>query len=243
MLAELDRPVLKVQQAHGGPLDVEESARRLLREALTGPLKGQIALVSSFGADSAVLLHLVAEIDQATPILFLDTAKLFGETLRYSKALAADLGLTNLNTIHPDAAEAAAEDPDGILWSSNPDACCALRKTRPLKKALEPFAGWITGRKRYQGAERLDLSFVEWDAGRLKFNPLANWTRADLNAYRAKHNLRAHPLEADGFRSIGCMPCTDRVAEGEDERAGRWRGQDKVECGIHRPADFDMPTA
>lgn len=211
----------------------------LLHPLLTGDLKGRIALVSSFGTESAVLLHMVAGIDPGVPVIFIDTGKLFGETLRYRDRLAALLGLTDLRSPGPDPAEEAREDADGGLWLRDPGACCALRKVRPLDRALAPFDAWITGRKRFQAATRTVLPAIEAADGRIKLNPLAGWSRQDLTGYLDRHGLPRHPLEADGFLSIGCMPCTDRVAPGEDIRAGRWRGRGKTECGIHRPAAAD----
>jgi phosphoadenosine phosphosulfate reductase len=212
-------------------------ALTILRHVIQDAFPGRIALVSSFGAESAVLLDLVARIDKATPIVFLDTGKLFGETLRYRDQLVARLGLTGMRVIRPDEAALQAEDPEGVLWLKQPNRCCFVRKVEPLRRALEGFDAWITGRKRFQGGLRGDLRLFEVDAGRIKVNPLAGWTKADLDDYFAKHNLPRHPLEADGFLSIGCMPCTDRVAPDEDVRAGRWRGTDKTECGIHLSLD------
>lgn len=197
---------------------------------------GRIALVSSFGAESAVLLDLVAQVDPALPVVFLDTGKLFGETLRYRDKLVSRLGLTDVRVIRPDPAAVAAADPDGILWTQNHDRCCHVRKVEPLARALAPFDAWISGRKRFQGATRAALPRVEADGRRVKINPLADWSRADLDRAFADRDLPRHPLEEDGFLSIGCMPCTDRVAPGEDIRAGRWRDNaGKTECGIHLP--------
>jgi len=205
----------------------------LLDEAVHRQFPGEIALVSSFGADSAVLLHLLAEVDKAVPVLFIDTGKLFGETRRHRDRLVERLGLTDVRTIKPQPARLDAADPDGTLWMRDKDLCCRIRKVEPLAEAVGPFRAWITGRKRYQSATRARLPLFEADGARIKVNPLAGWTRADLDAWRAEHDLPEHPLVAEGYRSIGCMPCTDRVAEGEDERAGRWRGTAKTECGIH----------
>ncbi len=206
-----------------------------LLAALAEEFRGRVALVSSFGADSAVLLHLVAEADPAMPVLFLDTGKLFTETLAYSNRLARRLGLRDLRVLRPDPAELASADPSGGLWSADPDGCCALRKTAPLERALAGFDAWISGRKRHQAATRAALPTFESDeAGRLKVNPLAAWDAEALEAYRAAHDLPAHPLVAEGYPSIGCHPCTSRVLPGEDPRAGRWRGRGKTECGIHR---------
>lgn len=212
-------------------------AHGVLELALKGEFSGKSAVVSSFGAESAVLLHLVAEIDPNTPILFLNTGKLFGETLRYRDRLQDMLGLGDIRSLAPNPADRARLDPDGVLWSKDADACCSFRKVIPLKRALEPFAAQITGRKRFQTRERADMQSVEFFEGRFRFNPLADWTLENLEKYTVNHNLPRHPLVEDGYPSIGCMPCTRRVAAGEDYRAGRWSGLDKDECGIHIGVD------
>lgn len=210
------------------------SAEDMLREALLGALRRRIAMVSSFGAESVALLHLVAKVDPATPVIFLNTEMLFPETLDYQADVARHLGLTDLRVIHPATEDLQREDPDDYLHATAPDACCDLRKTRPLAQALAGFDGWITGRKRHQSGVRKDLPLFETDqAGRLKLTPLADWKAGDAAAYFRQHDLPPHPLTAQGYPSIGCAPCTSKVAEGEDPRAGRWRGSDKTECGIH----------
>ncbi len=207
----------------------------LLNWLITGPLAGRIALVSSFGAESAVLLHMVSRIDPATPVIFLDTGKLFTETLAYRDALTDRLGLTDLRSVDPDPADLARHDPDGTLWSLEPDLCCHIRKTEPLDRALNSFDAWITGRKRFHGGTRGALPTLEGDptTGRLKVNPLAPWSVERLSRYLADHDLPVHPLVGDGYPSIGCVPCTRPVTPGEDPRAGRWSWLDKTECGIH----------
>jgi phosphoadenosine phosphosulfate reductase len=200
---------------------------------------GRIALVSSFGAESAVLLHLLARIDRDTPVVFLDTGRLFPETLEYRTLLTERLGLTDVRTIAPDPERLAAKDPHRALWMTNPDLCCAIRKTEPLQRALAGFDAWFTGRKRFQNAHRAELKLFEADGHRIKINPLAGWTAGDLKAYARANDLPEHPLVAKGYPSIGCVPCTTRVQAGEDERAGRWRGLDKTECGIHVPLEID----
>lgn len=215
------------------------STDALLQDLLRRVFPGRIALVSSFGAESAVLLHLVAGIDRAAPVIFVDTGKLFPETLAYRDALCARLGLTAVRSVGPAPALVAAADPAGTLWQAEPDVCCWHRKVEPLDAALTGFDAWITGRKRFQGGLRGALPVVEREPdGRVKVNPLATWSAAEVAAYRAEHDLPAHPLEAQGYRSIGCAPCTRPAAPGEDPRAGRWTGQAKSECGIHlaRPA-------
>jgi phosphoadenosine phosphosulfate reductase len=200
---------------------------------------GRIALVSSFGAESAVLLHLLSEVDPHVPVVFLDTGRLFAETLEYRTLLAGQLGLSDVRTITPDPERLAANDPHRALWMTNPDLCCHIRKTEPLARALEGFDAWFTGRKRFQNSVRSGLKLFEADGERIKVNPLASWSIVDLKAYAERHRLPEHPLVAKGYPSIGCVPCTSRVAVGEDIRAGRWRGLDKTECGIHMPLETD----
>ena len=217
----------------------DQDALGIVELALTGALQGRTAAVSSFGAESAVLLHMVAAIDPATPILFLSTGKLFGETLRYRDRLQDSLGLTDVRSLAPDLKARQAIDPDGTLWSSDPEACCGFRKVAPLASALKPFAAQITGRKQFQTRDRSRMQPVEWFGGRLRFNPLYQWTESELKAYMLAHRLPAHPLVADGYPSIGCLPCTRRVEAGEGYRAGRWSGLEKDECGIHSGTDGD----
>lgn len=193
----------------------------------------KIAVVSSFGADAAVLLDLVAEVSTGVPILFIDTDRHFAETLRHRDRLVERLGFTDVRSIGPDPVAVAATDPDGWLWNSDPDACCALRKVAPLARAVAPFEAWISGRKRFQAATRAAIPTFEADGPRVKVNPLAAWDPVELAARAEERALPAHPLVEKGFPSIGCLPCTSRVAPGEDARAGRWRGRAKTECGIH----------
>ena len=200
---------------------------------------GRVALVSSFGAESAVLLHLLAEVDRDVPVIFLDTGRLFAETLEYRTALVARLGLTDVRSVTPDPERLQAKDPHRALWMTDPDLCCAIRKTEPLARALTGFDAWITGRKRFQSATRAGLDLFEADGARIKINPVAHWGAIELQNYMRRHDLPAHPLVARGYPSIGCEPCTSRVAPGEDPRAGRWRGKDKTECGIHIGLEAD----
>ncbi len=193
----------------------------------------RLALVSSFGAESVVLLHLAAQLKPDLPVLFLDTGMLFGQTLDYRRSLAAKLGLSQVRDLRPVFTDLATVDPDAKLWQTDTEACCHLRKVLPLDRALEGYEAWITGRKRFHGGDRVSLPVVEAADHQVKFNPLANWGKAELDAYMVAHNLPAHPLVAQGFPSIGCWPCTQAVENDEDVRAGRWAGSEKSECGIH----------
>ena len=206
---------------------------RTVLEAAVETFGDRLALVSSFGAESAVLLHLASKVKPDIPVLFLDTGMLFGQTLDYRRQLAAKLGLTDVRDLRPAYQDLATADPEAKLWQTDTDACCHVRKVLPLDRALAEFDGWVTGRKRFHGGARLALPVVEQADHQVKFNPLANWTKEDLDAYVAEYDLPAHPLVAQGFPSIGCWPCTNPVEEGQDVRAGRWAGSEKTECGIH----------
>ncbi len=209
------------------------SGREILGRAVAGPLRQRLAVVSSFGAESAVLLSLVAELDPAVPVIFLQTGKHFPETLSYRARLAAHLGLTDVRDVSPPWQALQEQDPDGELWHYDQDACCDLRKVGPLEQALAPFEAWISGRKRFQARTRSKLPFVEREGGRLKLNPLADWDAARIGQELARRALPRHPLLDRGFPSVGCAVCTRPVVAGEDGRAGRWSSSRKVECGIH----------
>jgi phosphoadenosine phosphosulfate reductase len=210
------------------------SGEALLRPIITEDFPGRIALVSSFGTESAALLQMVAAIDPALPVLFIDTGKLFGETLRYRDQLVSFLGLTDVRTVRPSALAVTDRDPDMTLWERNADACCFVRKVQPLAQALKGFDAWITGRKRFQGGLRETLPAIETSDGFVKINPLAGMSFADIEAIFETHNLPRHPLEAEGFSSVGCYTCSARVDPNDaNRRAGRWQGTDKNECGIH----------
>lgn len=209
-------------------------ATAVLERALSDDEVGRIALVSSFGAESVVLLHLISVMARNTPVLFIDTEMLFAETLAYQLELTERLRLSDVRVIKAKRNELFARDNENILHLHDPDACCALRKTEPLQRGLADFDAWITGRKRYQGKTRQTIDFFESEADvRIKVNPLAHWTSADLQDYMTENRLPRHPLVAKGYPSIGCAPCTTRVNDGEDPRAGRWRNLPKDECGIH----------
>ncbi|WP_417321079.1 phosphoadenylyl-sulfate reductase [Emcibacter sp.] len=224
----------RLQRLYG---DLEDS-RELLDAMINREFPGQIALVSSFGAESVVLLDLVAQVNPDTAVVFLNTEKLFGETLKYRDTLVERLGLTNLVTVNPDKQEVQAEDHNGLLWTRDTDGCCDLRKVRPLARAMNGFDAWITGRKRFQSSTRSSIPLIELDGSKIKVNPLAFWSQEQVDQRIRELGLPEHPLVSQGFPSIGCMPCTHRVEAGDDRRAGRWAGQDKTECGIHIGANI-----
>ncbi len=217
-----------------GPRDPIE----LLATVIGEVFPGRIAAVSSFGAESVVLLHMISEIDRNLPVIYLDTLKMFPETNAYVETLRDTLGLADLRVQRPDPADTAVLDPRGDLWQSNTDACCHFRKTVPLETALKGFDAWITGRKRFHGGERTELPYVEQVDGRTKVNPLIHFTPDEIDRYVKRHGLPRHPLTEKGYPSIGCMPCTRQALPGEDVRAGRWAESEKTECGIHKAKWF-----
>ena len=229
-------------QPVAGELPAADELDRALRDASPADIiatalrtvgRDRLALVSSFGTESAALLKLMADVDPTIPVIFLDTGWLFEETLAYRDTLIERLGLRDVRSIKPLEETLSREDPESDLWFSDPDACCRIRKVEPLARALQPFDAWINGRKRFQGGARDAIPVVENDGTRLKFNPFANVSRDEIEAIYRLADLPPHPLVASGFLSIGCMPCTSRTDAGEDARAGRWRGRSKTECGIH----------
>jgi len=213
----------------------------IIADALEQPLFVAPAIVSSFGADSVVLLHLASQIRPDLPVIFIDTGKLFGETFRYRDRLQHLLGLEDVRTIGPRKAHLEETDPIGALNRTDPDTCCAVRKTQALQRALTPFDSWINGRKRHQSTLRAQMQIVENADGRVKLNPLANWSRDKIKEYFVTHRLPEHPLVKEGYLSIGCLPCSERVKPGDDPRSGRWSNFEKVECGIHVPATSKKP--
>ncbi|MBT3557714.1 MAG: phosphoadenylyl-sulfate reductase [Rhodospirillales bacterium] len=218
---------LKAQYGHLTGLD-------FLDAMINDAFPGRIAVSSSFGTESAVLLHQVAQVAPATPVLFLDTGMLFAQTIQYEKKLRTQLGLTDVRVIRPDPDYIKSYDPDGTLHKRDTDSCCHMRKVLPMEHALQPFDAWITGRKRIHGGLRATLSMIEHDGKHYKINPMVDWTPEQIKAAFTGHGLPRHPLEVMGYTSVGCYPCTGLPEAGTDSRSGRWAGQDKTECGIHK---------
>ena len=212
----------------------EAPAQSVIRKA-RDEFGDRVCYVSSFGAESAVMLSLIADVDPTFPIIFIDTGMHFFQTLQYRDELTTYFGLTDVRTIHPLEDDLQAEDPKNDLWKRDTDACCNIRKVRSLEPALAGFDAWITGRKRFQGSTRMRLPVFEHADNRFKVNPLASWTPEDVALFFKMRGLPKHDLVDQGYPSIGCWPCTSPVKAGEDARSGRWAGQDKTECGLHIP--------
>lgn len=236
MLAKVE-PVLNnvndILEAYAG-LEGRDLIRTMARD-----YKGRIALLSSFGAESSVLLHMISEIDPSLPVIFLDTEKLFPETIAYRDLLVEELGLNDVRVVKPDPFDITQQDSNGDLHATSPDQCCHIRKSLPMEKAFAGFEVMLSGRKRFHGAGRTDLQFVSIDGDRLKVEPLAGFTALDLRTYMVNHQLPSHPLRLQGYRSIGCVPvqCTSPGGTDDNPREGRWMGNDKTECGIHFTAN------
>jgi phosphoadenosine phosphosulfate reductase len=195
----------------------------------TWRFQGSIALTLSFGGPGVALAHMLAAIDRSVPVIFIDTGYLFAETLAFQKAFAERYGL-HVVTIRP------ATDP-GPLYLTDPDRCCAIRKVEPMRRVLPTYDAWVSGVRRDQSATRRDAGVVERHVSDghvvVKVHPLATWTSETVERYAVAHALPSHPLVTRGYTSIGCWPCTRPTVAGEDERAGRWSGTQKTECGLH----------
>ena len=227
-------PNLQARLEHLRKVYGQKDAKGLLASMIEEEFSGKIAAVSSFGAESAVLLSLISKVSKETPIIFLETGKHFSETLEYKDLLVSSLGLTNVRSVRPSRAHLVKDDPQGELWRINTDYCCHIRKVLPLEKSLDSFEAWITGRKRFQSESREELQTIELIGKQIKINPLATWNSAQLKEYFVTHNLPKHPLILKNYLSIGCAPCTNPVALGGEQRSGRWADKEKTECGIHR---------
>ena len=193
----------------------------------------RFVIASSMG--DGLLAALVSEVASDVDVLFLDTGYHFPETIGTRDAVAQVYDV-RVRTMLPLLTVAEQDAAHGQrLYERDPNACCALRKVEPLARGLEPYTAWASGIRRDEATTRRDIGVVEWDAKRemVKVNPIAAWTQADVDVYVAEHGVLVNPLAYDGYPSIGCAPCTRRVAPGEDPRSGRWAGSAKTECGLH----------
>ncbi|GAB4279729.1 MAG: hypothetical protein Kow0080_32180 [Candidatus Promineifilaceae bacterium] len=195
--------------------------------------KPKIAVTSSFQTQSVPLLHMISDTVPEMPIFFLDTGFHFAETLAYRDQLNKELNLNVIN-LKPEMGHDKFQAEYGDLYKRDPDRCCYINKVVPLQKALKGLDAWISGIRRDQTPQRRNIPAVSrMENGLYKICPMVTWTGRDVWQYIAKHELPEHPLLSQGFMSIGCAPCTRPVYMGEDERAGRWAGANKVECGLH----------
>lgn len=199
----------------------------------------RIAIATSFQSSGLVLLHMLRDIKPDIPVLFLDTGFHFPETMAFKDRIAElwKLKLVELRGTHG-SAEKQAESYGPELYRRQPDLCCTINKVQPLQEALGEFDGWISGLRRDQSPLRAETPFIEAQMlptgdEVLKIHPLAHWTGEDVKSYVGEHGIETHPLLELGYRSIGCWPCTRAISDAEAERAGRWDGFSKTECGIH----------
>ena len=209
------------------------NAVNILKVMIKDIFHNKIVVTSSFGAESVVILHLVSKVDLNTPIIFLNTGKLFPETLEYVNTLRRKLKLNKIKILNPDFEELQIQDEKNDLYKMNPDLCCQIRKVIPLQKALKNFDAWINGRKRFHDFERKNIKQIEKVNGLIKINPLYDWSFKDIQNYININKLPEHPLVKKGYKSIGCIPCTNKVADDKAHRSGRWINNKKTECGIH----------
>jgi phosphoadenosine phosphosulfate reductase len=213
--------------------DLEDASAHEIVEWAAAEFGERLCVTSSMA--DAVVVHLTSMVVPGVDVLFLDTGYHFAETIGTRDAMAAmyDVNVVTLAPAQTVAEQDAEYGPR--LHDRDPDRCCALRKVAPLDRALQGYDAWVTGLRRDESASRAATPVVGWDArrGKLKVNPIARWTQADVDTYIEKHKILVNPLLFDGYASVGCAPCTRRVLEGENVRAGRWAGSAKIECGIH----------
>ncbi len=194
----------------------------------------EVALSSSFQTQSMPLLHIAARIKRGLPVFFLDTGYHFWETLMFREQIASEWQINVIDLYRDTRWDVFARQHTRSLPAEDPNLCCYLHKVQPMQKALKDLKAWITGIRRDQTSVRAHAKILELqDDGLLKINPLLNWTKADVERYMEEYNLPSHPLLEKGYRSIGCAPCTIAIGVNEDERAGRWAGRGKTECGLH----------
>jgi len=216
----------------------DATPQEIIRWALQDSGLDDVAVASSFQMEDTVVMEMAVRARADVPILFLETGFHFAETLAFKDRLTQRLGLNVVDLVGDYTVEAQNAAFGDKLWERDPTRCCELNKVIPLNRALRQLDGWVTGMRRDSAPTRANAPIVdqyELEPGKtlVKFNPLANWTRRDVVAYLKEHDLPRLPLYELGYAQIGCAPCTRMVFPGEDERAGRWAGADKVECGIH----------
>ena len=212
----------------------EQEANEILYESINKFFLKKIVYVCSFGAESAVILHLISNISKDFPIIFLNTGKLFDETLNYRNDLIKLFNLTNIIEIYPEKFDLTKHDANEVLWKADHNKCCEIRKVNPLKKALKPYTTWISGRKGYHSNERREKKVLEIVNSKFVLSPLINWSQNKITEYFESFNIPKHPLYKKGYLSIGCRNCTVTSSDSNNVRSGRWSNTKKTECGIHK---------
>ena len=209
------------------------SPQNILENSINNIFKKKMVYVCSFGTESAIILHMVSEIDRSLPIILLNTNYLFKETIEYKDYLISKFKFSNFKEISPSIEDLNINDTKGTLWKENPDLCCNIRKVLPLQKELQKYEAWISGRKSYHEGERTNLKFFEYINEKIVVNPLANVNRNFVDSYFKKHDIERHPLFESGYLSLGCTHCTVKTSMIDSPRSGRWADKIKTECGIH----------
>ncbi len=226
---EIDQKFLNLLNAKNEKL----TPQKILDKSIKFTFKDKVAYVCSFGTESAIILHMISQIDRNFPVILLNTNFLFKETIVYKNYLLDKFKLTNYHEVTPDKKDLKFKDSDNKLWKKNPDLCCNIRKVLPLQKKLKLFDAWISGRKSYQDGERKKIKAFEILNKKIVINPLANINREFVDEYFKENNINRHPLFKKGYLSIGCVNCTVRTLNSDDPRSGRWSNKTKTECGIH----------
>ena len=212
----------------------KQEANEILYESINKFFFKKIVYVCSFGAESAVILHLISNISKDFPVIFLNTGKLFDETLNYRNDLIKLFNLTNIIEIYPEKFDLTKHDANEVLWKADHNKCCEIRKVNPLKKALKPYTTWISGRKGYHSNERREKKVLEIVNSKFVLSPLINWSQNKITEYFESFNIPKHPLYKKGYLSIGCRNCTVTSSDSNNVRSGRWSNTKKTECGIHK---------
>ena len=207
--------------------------QNILENSINNIFKKKMVYVCSFGTESAIILHMVSEIDKSLPIILLNTNYLFKETIEYKDYLINKFKFSNFKEIYPSIKDLKINDSEGTLWKEDPDLCCNIRKVLPLQKELKKYDAWVSGRKSYHAGERTNLKFFEYINEKIVVNPLANVNRNFVDSYFKKHDIERHPLFESGYLSLGCTHCTVKTSMIDSPRSGRWNNKTKTECGIH----------
>lgn len=226
--------MLSVQETEKLSIEFETRAPQEIIRWAVDSFWPEIAVSSSFQTQSMPLLHMVTQMKRGIPVFFLDTGYHFWETLIFREKIASEWKINVIDLYRDTRWDVFARQNTRSLPIEDPNLCCYLHKVQPMQKTLKDIKAWISGIRRDQTAVRAHARILELqEDGLLKVNPLLNWTKVDIKRYMEENNLPVHPLYEKGYRSVGCAPCTIAVGANDDERAGRWAGRGKIECGLH----------